>query len=696
MKFIKSLSLIIFFLGYLTQALAQNRCGTDEYYEEFLKNNTNERQNQEEFLKKCTEITTKAKNGHYDNLEKKGTVYYIPVVFHIIHEYGEELITKEQIDDQIRILNEDFRRTNADRINTRSTFAAKAADCEIEFRLATKDPNGNCFQGITRTVSDLTNDTRDQVKDLIYWNPNKYLNIWIVKSVSSQDQFTTLGFAVFPWDNTSKRGIVMRADYTGSIGTSNVNNAGRTLTHEVGHCLGLLHPFQNGCGSSAQCESTGDRICDTPPVSSASFGCNQNKNSCSNDFPNLPDQIENYMDYADGNCMNMFTKEQSIRMREVITTYSWATSLVSNANSTATGIFSNCSPKPIADFFIPNNLKTVCVGQTLTLENLSYNADNFSTEWIIEDASESIITTKNASFSFNSPGQKKVTLKVTNAEGSSTKVIEQAINVLPAISDIKLPNTEKFESFDTENKYTVVNNYSTFGWRPINIGYDDNKGIVCVNNGNTQDDYEFELYSQPYDLSSVPEPKLSFRHAYARRVSNAVELLSVWISTDCGQNYSLLGAYNSNATLKSRDEIIAGFSPNSTGDWAKKTINISANFSQSKNATFLFRFRSAQGSNLYLDDIHLGNYSLSINEAKLSTLIKIYPQPAKESVIIDWKSLNEKVEIINLFNADGKIVNTISDIKAQTNYELRSLQPGIYFIKIETSENQITKKIIIQ
>ena len=172
--------------------------------------------------------------------------YVIPTVVHIIHEGGDENISKAQVLDQLRIMNEDFRKMNPDTVNIPAPWKTVAADCNMEFRLAQKDPSGNCTDGINRVYSHLTNNARDNVKSVIQWDNTKYFNIWIVKSIDGGGSGggIVLGFSSFPGLDPAKDGIVIRSDCFGSIGTvvaANYDKWGRTPTHEVGHFMNLFH-----------------------------------------------------------------------------------------------------------------------------------------------------------------------------------------------------------------------------------------------------------------------------------------------------------------------------------------------------------------------------------------------------------------------------------------------------------------------
>jgi hypothetical protein len=335
MKKVFSLVIILFSIQSFAQSVIP--CFTDELYVKAVRENPLLKIEEDRGNQIAREYASKF------SLAKKGTVIYIPVVFHIIHKNSSENITQAQINDCIRVLNEDFRKKAGTNGGTSSD--TKSVDAEIEFRLAQIDPNGNPTDGVNRINNATeTNDGTDNTKKLSYWDSNKYFNIWVVNVINSSSApagSIILGYAQFPTSRNSRPttdGIIVRADQVGNIGLGQTGQAGRTVTHEAGHWCGLYHPFQGGCvgGTSTNCSSQGDQVCDTPPVAVSTSGCPTNQNSCSNDVPNLPDNIKNYMDYADGTCMDMYTAGQSVRMKSLMNTY--RANIYSTANLSAAGI----------------------------------------------------------------------------------------------------------------------------------------------------------------------------------------------------------------------------------------------------------------------------------------------------------------------------------------------------------------------
>ncbi|MEZ0486325.1 M43 family zinc metalloprotease [Fibrella aquatica] len=260
------------------------------------------------------------------------TVYRIPVVVHVVHNQPNGLIggannpniTDAQIQSQIDVLNEDYRKAVGTPGGTSTNPVA--VDTNIEFYLATQDPNGAPSTGVVRTYYaaknsfDLFNDLY-LLSDISYWPSNRYLNIWVV-ALSNRNY---LGFGQFPTaadtlqglDDTNERidGVVIDHRYfgrrTGTV-TSSLYCCGRTTTHEVGHWLGLIHP--NGdtrCGD--------DYVADTPPIEglNETDKCDPIFSACRSGA-RTQNLIENYMDYTPDACMNVFTAGQRDRMAAVL------------------------------------------------------------------------------------------------------------------------------------------------------------------------------------------------------------------------------------------------------------------------------------------------------------------------------------------------------------------------------------------
>jgi hypothetical protein len=304
------------------------RCATDEY-EAFLQANNPDRMNREQFE---TFLASRNKSNNKDYLNEinseAGGIIYIPVVVHVIHNgdaYGvNENITDEQVQSQITVMNQDYRRmAGTPGFNNN----AVGADIQIEFVLAKVDPNGNPTNGINRVnlcqVFWEMGTIDSTVKPSTIWNPTQYMNMWSVNFGGTSADL--LGYAQFPSTGTATAntdGVVAGYNYFGSQSIypagnfSAPYNQGRTMTHEVGHFLGLYHTFQGGC--SGENATAGDLCADTPAVATANYGCTA-RNSCPT---GAGDMIANYMDYTDDSCMNIFTVNQKARITAVMSTLS--------------------------------------------------------------------------------------------------------------------------------------------------------------------------------------------------------------------------------------------------------------------------------------------------------------------------------------------------------------------------------------
>ena len=304
----KKLFTLVFTVLSCITVQSQNRsCGTMQHLDEI-------RQNDPKVDMRMQSENTAIKNWISNNSKSTPTILTIPVVVHVIYKTSSQNISTAQILSQIDILNEDFRKNNSDASSVPSAFAGVAADSEIEFCLAVRDPSGNVTTGITRTST--TTSSFSGYTSMKYsssggqdaWNTSNYLNIWVCNLSSG-----LLGFATFPGGNSSTDGVVCDYAYFGNTGTATYPyHLGRTATHEVGHWLNLYHIWGDSyCGN--------DQVSDTPKHEESNYGCPSfpHASSCSGTGSN-GEMFMNYMDYTNDACMYMFSTGQKNRMRATL------------------------------------------------------------------------------------------------------------------------------------------------------------------------------------------------------------------------------------------------------------------------------------------------------------------------------------------------------------------------------------------
>ena len=271
----------------------------------------------------------------------------IPVHVILVHNPSDGInqgnnLSVDRVLSQIQILNEDFARTNADASSTPSVFAASST--EIDFCLTTYDPEGNPTNGITRHSSDSFTDNETEILAATRWPRDQYLNIWV-----AQDLGSLLGYAYRPTPGNlpseSVDGVVITGPSFGGPGYSDnpPYDGGRTLTHEVGHWLGLNHVWGGGCEFD-------DGIDDTPEQDVPNYGCPTHPSpTCDNDG----DMFMNYMDYVDDRCMNAFTKDQADYMSFI---------LEGTRNTLLSASASACAPNGFPVVRITSQENILCFG----------------------------------------------------------------------------------------------------------------------------------------------------------------------------------------------------------------------------------------------------------------------------------------------------------------------------------------------
>lgn len=593
-----------------------------------------------------------------------GGIIYIPVVVHVIHNgdpYGvNENITDEQVQSQITVMNQDFRRmTGTPGFNNNPV----GADIEIQFVLAKEDPNGNPTNGINRVnlcqASWSTTDINNTVKPQTIWNTSLYMNMW---SINFSDN-SLLGYATFPqssglngldapFGTTQTDGVV--ANYT-TFGSSDFNNGtfsliapydkGRTMTHEVGHYLGLRHIW----GDNNSCPLTNtnndkDFCADTPAAKSANNNCPNGIDSCT-ESPGL-DMIQNYMDYTTDTCMNIFTMDQKMRITTVMNNSPRRLSLKTSNKDMPIPLFANDAEIKIEKYC--TEVTNSCTGNFHKV--LLYNR-----------------------------GTTTMTSAVINysISGVANTPIEWTGSLLP-------------------NKYAVVTFSSVQNSGNISVSIGSVNGVADerATNNTASKAFSFPAVTPPTDYPYTAYKFLLKRDSYGTETKWDLKNSS-GIIVYSGGPYSGNGAgggtivANQNWTLapdcytftiydSGNDGICCSYGNGSwtiTTNTEATTVGTGGTFTSSQSVSFT-------------------NQSLNSNGFELTDSISLYPNPTKDIVNISIPSLLGSPRNANILNSLGQNIKSIKASSNEFNFETSDLSQGIYFIQLDFETTTKTLRFI--
>lgn len=615
---------LLFLLFATTYVIGQDRCGTIEYMKlKEAQRQINEKN--EVFERWLGERATKLKQKKSN--QRTQATYQVPVVVHVIHngENDATNIPDAQIISQIRVLNADFNRTNSDAGLTPSDFVGVAGSMDIEFVLAKQDPNGLSTNGIVRVAGPQTSwsiNDNYKLKALSYWPSEDYLNIWVCKLTGY------IGYAQFPQtdlvsglENSSMNrltdGVVITynafgSDDDGDFILQSRYNKGRTTTHEVGHFFGLRHIW----GDQSTCGTDGDYVSDTPDQDGETTGCPTHpKTACSNAV-----MFQNYLDYTNDVCMNMFSQGQVERMTTVIENSPRRQSLLSSHGSS--------EPAPIPDNLsiseIISPLSGTCSGTiTPEIEVVNYGTNQVTSAEVVLFVNNSPIETKTFILSLDPAESARLTFASANipsGTASFTFEINKVNNVddldelnntktqnvtLP--SSVGIPFAEDFSPFPSG--WTIQNPDATeFTWKVADAPKD-----IATNKAMKMDFYSYEdnfgeidlLITPTFDLTDAPVATVLFDISYAQ-YQGSDDGLKVIALDACNPDISTgTILYNkSGSALKTHDSTSEPYAPENENDWRTESIDLTAFLGQS-NVQLAFVGVNDYGNSLYLDDVRI-------------------------------------------------------------------------------------------
>ncbi len=656
-------------------------CFTDEYFKLEMQRNPQIIKDREA-LELFTKQFIKDQQVPKSNKGTRSLPYIIPVVFHILHDYGPENVSDNLIIEAVRLMNLDFRKQNADTVDIVPSFKQIAADCEIEFRLATIDPNGNCTNGIEHILTKKTYSANEGSK-LNPWPNNKYLNIWVAHSLENAG---AAAYAYYPGTAPPSRdGIMCWYTY--------VNNTQEVLSHEAGHCLNLKHPWGDGSVGT----NCGNDLCyDTPITKGWSPGdCNLSGSVCN---PPIIENVQNIMDYS--YCGKMFTLDQKTRMFATLnSSVSGRNNLWLDANLIATGTdgasVNVCVP--VADFKV--NQTYSCSTDSVRFTDQSWKGAVTSWNWSFPGGSPATSTLQNPAVSFP-VGMHGATLRVSNSEGSDSITKPAIVNVTGAPLNT-IPFIESFEdssSFPGNDGY-VLNPDGDNTWERITHSGGTGVASIKINNYVNPAGTVDEWITPSMDFSGITFPvTLTFKIANAQRSSTSNDELKLYYTLNCGKSWLPTSYSKSGPALSTIGIYSIPFTPVSPSQWRQESVTVNA-VKLKPNVRFKFQNNGDHGNNTYIDDINITGVPTSVNGIdELQTEFSVYPNPTSGVSAVTFslsKSYKTRIEVKDIL---GRIVTTVIDenISAGTHeYILPVLNSGIYFVNLIINNKHHVRKLVV-
>ena len=686
---------------------AQNYCHSTEKQIAWFTKHPELKVDFEKHQQKLADLDKELYKNNYQMAGKSAVAgnYTIPVVFHILYNSAGGNISDAQVIDAVNILTRDYNAANADTSNVVVQFKHDIGNTQFDFKLATKDPNGNCTNGIIRHYDNNTNWGDGPDSNYAYtWPPTSYLNIYVVTSMfAGAAAYTYLPGSGIP---PAMDAIVCLNSYVGSIGTGNIFTS-RVLTHEVGHWFDLDHVWGGTNQPGVACGDDG--VSDTP-VTKGYTTCNlPNAAICT---PGIVENVQNYMEYS--YCDRMFTIGQSARMQTCINSpVNGRDNLSTPANLALTGITSpgtGCIPE-IHLVALPALI--ACSGRTITVSGFTYNAVPTSYLWSADNSAViSNPTATSATVFFNAAGATHISCQVSNGNGSNSQTI--TVVVANSTPQITAPTFESFEGSTlappAQWKLSGTNMPTEKWMVKTALGSD---GTVCMYApGEMLSQNSIVILESPsYDFKHNPGTQFSFKYAYAMNGLNNKDVFKVQASKNCGATWVDVWSPSNTYLAQNTGGVTSTLYYPQQSHWKLKNVTQQPQFYpfiSEENVLIRFYFQEnvdgffSGGNRFYLDGVDFSGGTVGINELTKAVEFNVYPNPANAAFNLSFQlsdAAKIKYQVTSITGAVliSEYEKTYSEGAHVFTINADSqLSAGIYFINVELNGVKISRKIIIE
>lgn len=663
------------------------------------------------------------------------TEYYdVPLVVHVVHDYGVENLSDNDIYEAAQNWALAFVKKNADTASVLPAFVPYIGNARIRLHLATIDPNGNPTKGVVRHNSYLTFAAADEAK-YQSWPNNKYINIWFINSFGSSG---AAAYAYYP-----SSGAFM-PNYDGVISLASYLNTSKTIPHELGHVLNLQHVWGNNNNAGVACGNDG--VDDTPPTKGHTPGCVSAAlfdTTCASGYmkayPSMTGVVDSVVDYPDTTnaqnimdytyCSNMFTKGQCARMRKALTSsVAGRNNLITEANLAQTGALAPMPDlPPVADFFISKAIATGIVTDfktsfltfdndaSFSFKNASWNDTISSIHWEFSNgaATPSSSSTGFVNTRFSVPGWVTVSLTATSNAGSSIKIDPQAVYAADTMPVGGIGYSQPFASAGDIFNWPMMNYYhNQFRWEHYTgAGRGDNSCIRYRSfdtsektYGTAKGDYD-DIFTPAFNLEGVSgDLYLNFFTAgmVTSLSSNASrDSLEVDVTTSGGVRWVKLGGFRG-TELPNNGSQTKEFIPGASSAWAARTIQVPAAY-RTRQTFFRLRYRPGDnGNNLYLDNLSLSALPADIQDlSQAGGHFVLHPNPAANGSNLAFRAGEDGRVRITVRDVAGRIVfeqsKTYAPNSVNTEFIARDNTPvaGMYIVTVTTGGANITGKLLV-